>query len=120
MNGEAIYGTRPWAVYGEGPTPVVEGSFNDTKRAAFTGEDVRFTARGSTLYAIALAWPEGGRLLLRSLGRGRDPAPAGIESVALLGSSESPRWTWDATGLAIDLPERPPVEHAFALRIETR
>jgi len=43
-----------------GADAVVEGSFNDTKRATFTGEDVRFTAKGATLYAIALAWPETG------------------------------------------------------------
>src|ERR1019366_4087283 len=44
VNGEGIYGSRPWKVFGEGPTQVVEGSFTDTKRAAFTHEDVRFTA----------------------------------------------------------------------------
>ena len=57
-NGEAIYGTRPWAVYGEGPTEVVGGSFNDTKRQAFTGQDIRFTTKPGALYAIALAPPE--------------------------------------------------------------
>ena len=57
VNGEAIYGTRPWAVYGEGPTEVVGGSFNDTKRQAFTGQDIRFTTKPGALYAIALAWP---------------------------------------------------------------
>jgi alpha-L-fucosidase len=119
-NGEAVYGTRPWSVFGEGPTPVVEGSFNDTKRAAFTGEDVRFTVRGETLYAIALAWPPGGRLVVRSLAKGSENAPSAITSVDLLGSVEAPRWTWDATGLAVELPARPPVEHAFALRIGTR
>ncbi len=46
MNGEAIYGTRPWKVFGEGPTAVVEGPFTDTKRQAFTPQDVRFTTKG--------------------------------------------------------------------------
>ncbi|HSD67651.1 MAG TPA: alpha-L-fucosidase [Vicinamibacteria bacterium] len=118
-NGEAIYGTRPWTVFGEGPTPVVEGSFNDTKRAAFTGEDIRFTAKGSTLYAIALAWPRDGRLVVRSLARGGEHAPPAIATVALLGRAESPRWTWDASGLAVELPGPPPGDHAFALRIVT-
>jgi alpha-L-fucosidase len=119
-NGEAVYGTRPWRVFGEGPTPVVEGSFNDTKRAAFTGEDVRFTAKGETLYAIALAWPADGRLLLRSLARGAENAPSAVTSVDLLGSAEKPIWTWDEKGLAVALPARPPGEHAHALRIATR
>jgi alpha-L-fucosidase len=119
-NGEAIYGTRPWLVHGEGPTPVVEGSFNDTKRAAFTGEDVRFTAKGSTVYAIALAWPESHRLLLRSLARGGELAPAAVLSVELLGSDAKLRWAWRPDGLAVALPAEPPGEHAFALRIATR
>jgi alpha-L-fucosidase len=118
-NGEAIYGTRPWSVFGEGPTPVVEGSFNDTKRAAFTGADVRYTARGSTLYAIALAWPEGGRLLLRSLARGGESAPAAIAAVDLLGSALKPRWEWRRDGLAVELPAVPTGGPAYALRIAT-
>jgi alpha-L-fucosidase len=119
-NGEAIYGTRPWSVFGEGPTPVVEGSFNDTKRAAFTGEDIRFTAKGATLYAIALAWPASGRLVVRSLARGGEHAPSAVTAVDLLGSADRPTWTWDESGLAVVLPARPPGEHAFALRIATR
>jgi alpha-L-fucosidase len=119
-NGEAVYGTRPWSVFGEGPTPVVEGSFNDTKRAAFTGEDIRFTARGDTLYAIALAWPASGRLVVRSFARGGENAPSAITSVDLLGRAEKPRWTWDAKALTVELPAEPPGEYAYAFRIATR
>ena len=46
VNGEAIYGTRPWTQFGEGPTRVVEGPFADTKRKPFTSQDVRFTTEG--------------------------------------------------------------------------
>jgi alpha-L-fucosidase len=119
-NGEAVYGTRPWSVFGEGPTPIVEGTFNDTKRAAFTAEDIRFTARGDTLYAIALAWPADGRLVVRSLAKGAENAPSEIASVALLGSVDEPTWTRDASALVVQMPARPPGEHAFALRIRTR
>lgn len=49
VNGEGIYGTRPWKIFGEGPTQVVSGSFSDTKRKPFTWQDLRFTAKGSTL-----------------------------------------------------------------------
>jgi alpha-L-fucosidase len=119
-NGEAVYGARPWSVFGEGPTPVVEGSFNDTKRAAFTGEDIRFTTKGDTLYAVALAWPTSGRLVVRSLARGGENAPSAITSVDLLGSAEKPKWTWDAKALTVELPAQPPGEHAYAFRIATR
>src|SRR5690606_17294404 len=57
VNGEAIYGTRPWQIYGEGPTEVIEGSFKDTARQPFSGRDIRYTTKGDTLYAILLDWP---------------------------------------------------------------
>ncbi|MBM3190398.1 MAG: hypothetical protein FJZ90_16980, partial [Chloroflexi bacterium] len=67
INGEAIYATRPWKVYGEGPTEVVGGQFADTKRPAFTAQDVRFT-KGDVLYASVLGWPERGEATIQSLG----------------------------------------------------
>ena len=58
VNGEAIYETQPWKVYGEGPTQIAAGGFQDASRPEFTGRDLRFTTKGDTLYAIALAAPE--------------------------------------------------------------
>ena len=116
-NGEAIYGTRPFAVFGEGPTQVVEGPFADTKRKAFTAEDIRFTTRGDALYAIVLAWPESGRVSVRSLGRGQPHLEGEIRSVELLGAKASVEWTCDEEGLHVTLPAEPPGAHALALRI---
>jgi alpha-L-fucosidase len=45
INSEAIYGTRPWRVYGEGPTEIPEGAFTNTKRSEFSSEDIRFTGK---------------------------------------------------------------------------
>ena len=117
VNGEAIYGTRPWKVYGEGPTQVVGGSFKDTESKPFTGEDIRFTAKGDTLYAIALAWPENGRLTIKSLATTSPLTQREIKSVALLGSKAKLKWTRNAGGLIVELPAQKPCEHAFALRI---
>jgi alpha-L-fucosidase len=60
VNGEAIYATRPWKVYGEGPTKVVGGSFKDAASAKCIAGDIRLEAKGNTLFAIALAWPQDG------------------------------------------------------------
>ena len=60
VNGEAIYASRPWKVFGEGPTQVASGSLTDAKKPDFTSQDIRFTTRGETLYATFLAWPENG------------------------------------------------------------
>jgi alpha-L-fucosidase len=118
VNGEAIYGTRPWTVFGEGPTAVIEGPFADTKRADFTSADVRFTRKGDTLYAIALAWPKDGQLLVKTLSTGSPQMPGEVAKVELLGGGASLKWTRDAAGLHVTLPPAPsPEPPAVAFRI---
>ncbi len=117
VNGEAIYGTRPWKVFGEGPTQVVGGSFNDTKRAPFDGQDLRFTTRGDTLYAIALAWPDNGRVTVKALATEASLFRRDVAKVELLGYEEPLRWTRDTRGLTIELPSAKLGDHAFAFRI---
>jgi alpha-L-fucosidase len=116
VNGEAIYGTRPWTVFGEGPTEVVEGSFNDTKRQAFTGQDLRFTTKGEVLYAIALAGP-GRAVTVKALATGAPHAKGRVREVRLLGHDGALEWTQGAGGLKISLPDRPPGDHAVAFAI---
>ena len=113
-NGEAIFGTRPWRVFGEGPTQVKAGMFGEEKAAAFTGEDIRFTKKGKTLFAIALGWPPSGTLTLKSLATG---TPGSVERVELLGSAAPLSFTRDPAGLKITVPRDLPGEHAFAFRI---
>ena len=117
VNGEAIYGTRPWKVFGEGPTEIVGGSFSDTKRQTFTSRDVRFTTKGDTLYAIALGLPDGD-LTIQSLGTNLKLLTRPIVGVSLLGSDERLEWERTGTGLRVALPAKLPCEHAVALRVE--
>jgi alpha-L-fucosidase len=117
LNGEAIYGTRPWTKFGEGPTQIVEGAFNDVKRAPFTARDVRFTRKGKTLYAIALAWPEDGQLSIESLGRNDLDAPAKIQKVELLGYPGKLKWKQTGAALTIQLPAEKPCHYAFVFKI---
>ena len=116
LNGEAIYGTRPWKVFGEGPTQVSEGSFADTKRTTFTGQDFRFTTRGEILYAVALAWP-GSEAMIKSLSTTSGLWEGGIGSVRLLGYDAPLAYKRTAAGLAISLPGEPPCRHAYVLKI---
>jgi len=115
VNGEAIYGTRPWTHYGEGPTKAGGGHFQE-KPVAYTPRDFRFTTKGDTLYAIALVWPTNGVLTIRSLAEGHGPAH--VKSVSLLGHPRALHWNRAAEGLTIRLPDRPPCEHAFAFKLE--
>lgn len=113
INGEAIYGTRPHTVFGEGPTEVVEGAFTDTKRTEFTGQDIRFTTQGDTLYAILLAWSEE-PVVIRSLGT---EAFGTVADVSLLGHSGTLDWSQDANGLTVTLPTEKPCDFAFSLKV---
>jgi len=118
VNGEAIYATRPWVVFGEGPTAVVEGPFADEKRQPFTPEDVRFTTRDGALYAVVLAWPEGGRVTVRSLARGSPHLRGEVRSVELLGATAPLKWSRDEAGLHVELPAARPSDYALVLRVQ--
>jgi alpha-L-fucosidase len=117
VNGDAIYGTRPWKISGEGPTEVVGGSFKDTAGKSFTAQDIRFTTRANKLYAVVLAWPQTGRVNIHSLAAGAPHAPRNIESLRLLGSNSSLKWTQSAEGLTVELPPQKPCDYAFAVEI---
>jgi alpha-L-fucosidase len=59
VNGEAIYETRPWLEYGEGPNRLdEEGIF--VKSAKYVSKDIRYTRSkdNKTLYITLLDWPE--------------------------------------------------------------
>ena len=112
VNGEANYGTRPYRIFGEGPTNVIAGSFNDVKRASFTAQDIRFTTKYNVLYAHALAWPTE-PLVIHALA-GADA----IKGVSLLGSDEPLTWTATADGLTIQPPSTAPCQHAFVFKID--
>jgi alpha-L-fucosidase len=118
VNGEAVYGSRPWKIFGEGPTPVLTGGFTDKKQKSFTGEDIRFTTKGSTLYAIALDWP-GKTMTVKSFGAASKLLDKRIASVKLLGSRQRLKWKQEPDGLKVELPEIKPGAYAYVLRIET-
>jgi alpha-L-fucosidase len=118
-NGEAIYGSRPWLVYGEGPTKVTSSALN-TDRQEYTAEDIRYTTHNDALYAIALGWPEGGELVLHSLYRGNPYLSGESCPVRLLGSTTDLPSALEADGLHIKLPRAKPDEPAFVFRILTR
>jgi len=111
VNGEAIYGTRPWRVYGEGPTGPSSGNFNEGK-IRYTSDDIRFTTKDGQLFAFALAWPTSGKLLLRSITSGQ------VNSVQMLQTGESLKWEQQPVGLSIQLPAQQVGEHAYGLRIQ--
>ena len=115
VNGEAIYGTRPWLVFGEGPNSInkVGGHFKEAVFATMSARDIRFTTKGDTLYAIALGWPEDGKLRVRVLAK----SAGEIESVSLLGHNGGIVWNQTADELTVTLPESSVCKDAIAIKI---
>lgn len=109
VNGESIYGTRPWKVFGEGPTsenanPVNAQGFNEGKER-YSSADLRFNKKGDKLlYVTVFDIPEGD-VTVRSLGRKAGLADRRIKSVSLLGSEEKLTWKQDDEKLCITAPD---------------
>ena len=116
INGEAIYGTRPWKIYGEGPTKIVEGAFHDTDAQPFTEHDFRFTTKGAAVYACQLGWPVNGQALIHSL-TAEQLGGRKIISVALLGATTRLSFASESSGLQIKLPAQGPGKYAHCFKI---
>ena len=115
VHGEAIYGTRPWRVYGEGAVKAKGGSFGEDFR--YTSKDIRFTTKGKTLYAIALGWPEDGQLTVKSLAQPLGEKGNRIQSVSLLGYRGKIDWTQTTNGLVVTVPAQQVSPYTAALKI---
>jgi alpha-L-fucosidase len=116
-NGEAIYGSRPWLIYGEGPTRTPVGHLSDVGFDGFTSKDIRFTTQGQTLYAIALGWPESGnKVTIRALGAARWPER--ISEIRLLGHNGSLRFSRSLDALEIELPAQSTSDYACVFKIQ--
>lgn len=104
-NGEAIYDSKVWRVSGEGPTQIPEGQFTDNEEKPFTKEDIRFTVKGSHLYATVLNYPPDGAVTIKSLvvqNAASKPHFHGIiNKVTALGFPERINWKRGPDGLEI-------------------
>lgn len=119
-NGEAIYATRPWKIFGEGPHAIKTGSFQGNSISALSADDVRFTRNkaNNVIYAVFLGWPKG-PALIKALGASASTNPGKIGKVELLGTGERVRWQQRSDALHVELPEayRPAVDFAASLKI---
>ena len=117
-HGEAIYGTRPYTVFGEGPPEPIEKNFSEKTRP-HTAEDIRFTRKGNVIYAFVLAWPTDGKVRVKTMRKGGEHAPAAIRRVEMLGGSAPLRYTQTADALEVTMPPDKPNPYAYVLRITT-
>lgn len=108
VNGEAIYSTTPWKIFGEGPVaestiPLNAQGFNEGSYANMTSSEIRFTQTPKALYAIVLAWPQGDKVTIKSLAKGSEYHRGGVKHVELLGYGRVP-FKRTADGLEVSLP----------------
>jgi alpha-L-fucosidase len=117
VNGEGIYGSRPWKIFGEHPAgaTVKAGNFNED-RIKYTAEDIRFTINGNKLYAFLLDVPAGD-IRITLLGKGSKWNTHHIRSVTLLGGSGKLQWRQEEDALVIKRPARLPDWKVLGLRI---
>jgi alpha-L-fucosidase len=124
INGEGIFRSRPWSVYGEGPsvsTPGPRGMFGGGRDVrTYTSEDMRFTTVGESLYAFVLAWPEGGKVTIKTLAQGSASYPREIARVEMLGSPGPLTFARTPAGLELTLPEKKPGDFAYTLKINSK
>jgi alpha-L-fucosidase len=115
LNGEAIYGTTPWMLYGEGPTKMRKaGNFMEDSEVQYTSADIRFTVKEDILFAILLGWP-GKSVTIEALS---GLYQAEIESVRMLGIDQDLRWSLSLDGLEVQIPAEKPCRHAYVLKIK--
>jgi alpha-L-fucosidase len=126
VNSESIYDSRPWVIYGEGPTVKNDATAKETAGnpprglgPALNASEVRFTTKGDILYAVVMGWPESRSAVIKSLAT-HSPLIDGrkVEHVSLLGHWGKLAWTQDENGLNVKLPATPPCASAVTLKIK--
>ena len=142
VNGEAIYSTRPWVKYGEGPVADAAAAAMVKIRAAgnfagrtngqnqggdgvsgggisrngYTAKDIRFTTHGDTLYATVMNWPGDEPVTITSLASSQ-PVQGKVKKVELLGHAGNLKCTQDGEGLKVTFPPEKPCDFVYALKI---
>lgn len=123
INKEGIFDTRPWKIYGEGPStveksPLNAAGFNEDKDNAYTAEDIRFVQKGDAIYAHIMAWPTDGRILIKSLGKKNKTVPSlRVKTVSLLGHKKKLIFHQNEEALSVSLPVEMPNQISLVLKI---
>ena len=127
VNGEAIYATRPWKIFGEGPSTKVvikpngkEFDPNEGKKPDLTASDVRFTTKGETLYAMVMGWPESGEITIPSLALDGAQKPQKAVDVRMLGQEEALRFVHDGSGLRVSMLGAKPATADIGVALRVR
>ncbi|MDP4239080.1 MAG: alpha-L-fucosidase [Bacteroidota bacterium] len=121
VNSDGIYDTRPWKIFGEGPSadgsnPINAQGFNEGK-TEYSAKDIRFTTKKGILYAIVLGWPEDGKIMIKSLSDNNPLHPDKVNKVEMLGNGNL-KFATGTEGLTVTLPAKKTSDIGFVLKIK--
>jgi alpha-L-fucosidase len=123
VNGEGIYDSRPWALYGEGPVaeaaaaPMSGPGLNEGKGKPFSAADIRFTTGKDAVYAFVMGWPEDGTVTIKTMRAGGEHLKKAVSRVELVGGGAL-AFRQTAEGLKVTLPrERAALPYAITLKV---
>ncbi|WP_298487877.1 alpha-L-fucosidase [uncultured Maribacter sp.] len=117
VNGDAIYNTKYWKTFGEGPTEVAKGHHSEANNGKMTANDIRFTTKGNILYAIIMDWPINSIVNIRSLGKDSEYGIFNIKRISLLGSTKTIQWNQKEKALEVSFPKDKVGDFAHVLEI---
>ena len=122
-NGESVYGTRPWKIFGEGPQQesageIIAEGYNEGIGKPYTSEDIRFVQKNKILYATVMSWPENGTAIIKSLGKESTYHTNKIKQIKLVSTGEILNFKQKAQALEVYFPnQKPEASYANALEI---
>jgi alpha-L-fucosidase len=114
VNGEAVYGSRPWYMFGEGKVNEID---HRATRSPYTAKDIRFTTNNGYLYAFILDWPGAGKQVTIQNITAMNTRIEPVTSVSMLGVDGAIEWQQTGDGLVITMPDNKPGENAYVLKI---
>jgi len=120
VNSEGIHSSRPWKIYGEGPSTkakIEAGNFNEDKQKDLMAEDIRFTTKGSMIYAFVMGQPEK-EAVVNALGLASPQNPGKVARVELLGHGGDLKWKQDESALSVEMPAGKISDIGITLKIE--
>ena len=118
--GEAIYDTRPFVDYGEGPTKMETGGGFAKMKGGYGAKDIRYTRKGGMVYAMVLGWPgESQQVTMTIFGKGGKAENIKVKSVSMLGTKDKIKWQRNDAGLIVTTPSQKVSDLAIVFKLTT-
>ncbi|MBV9083541.1 MAG: alpha-L-fucosidase [Acidobacteriaceae bacterium] len=116
IHAEAIFATRPWKVFGEGPSTAATKDIDERKMKPFTADTLRFTSKEGKLFIFCLGSPQSS-ITVRSLAQTAGLWTKKISHIRLLGSDERVEWSLDSSALHIAPLRQQPSPYTVAFEL---